>query len=267
MHAIWKGSISFGLVNIPIKMLSASQDRELKFVLLHKEDQSQIRYARICKLDGKEVPWKDIVKGYEYQPGEFVVLSQEDFDKVNLQKTKTLEIIHFVGEEEVDPIYFVKPYYLEPEKGAMKTYALLLQALIKSNKVGIAKYVIHNREHLGMVKPYGDMLVLVQLRYQDELIKPKELELPKNEKPSPKELQIALQLIDQHAANFNLKNYKDTYVDEIKDIIEKKAKGKKIHVKGKEPAPSKVQDIMSLLKASLKKPSKKTSKAPLKKTA
>lgn len=266
MHAIWKGSISFGLVNIPVKMFSASKENDLKFVMLHKKDLSQIRYARICKTDGQEVPWNEIVKGFEYQPGEYVVLSQEDFEKANLQKTKSIEIVDFVKETDIDPIYYVKPYLLEPDKGAGKTYNLLQEALLKSKKLGLAKYVLHNREHIAVIKPYKNMLILNELRYENELVNLKDVELPEG-KTSPKEMAIALKLIDQQTSTFKPKNYKDTYREEIKDIIEKKAKGKKIQPKGKEPQPSKVQDIMSLLKESLKQPSPKKKTPKARKTA
>ena len=136
MRALWKGSISFGLVNIPVKMYVASREREFKFVMLHKKDLSQIRYARICKTEDKEVPWEDIVKGYEYAPGEFVVLNDEDFKKANLTKSKTIEIIDFVKEDEIDTVYYSKPYFLEPEKNADKPYILLREALKKSKKSG-----------------------------------------------------------------------------------------------------------------------------------
>lgn len=254
-------------MNIPVKLYTATREHELKFVLLHKKDHSQIRYARICKAEGEEVPWADIVKGYEFEPGEFVVLDQEDFDKANLKKTKTLEIFDFIDEKAVDSIYYVKPYYIEPDKNAGKTYALLREALAESKKVGIAKYVLHNREHIAIIKPFENILILNQLRYQDELVKPKDIEVPK-EKVSAKELQMALQLIKQQTGTFKPKAYKDTYAEEIKEIIEQKAKGKRIRPKGQAPAPSKIQDIMSLLKASLKEAPPKKRKSPLaKKTA
>lgn len=263
MRALWKGSISFGLVNIPIRMYTATQEHELKFVLLHKKDHSQIRYARICKEEGKEVAWQEIVKGYEFQPGEFVVIDEEDFKKANLQKTKTIEIVNFSKEDEIDTIYYSKPYFLEPEKGAHNSYALLRDALKKSKKVGIAKFVIHNREHIAVIKPYENIIVLNELRYQSEIIHASELAkaLQKEKtKTSPKELDVALKLIDNLTSHFNPRRYKDTYVDEIKKIINQKAKGRKIHPKGEEPKPSKVQDIMSLLKASLDQHPKKTRK-------
>ncbi len=258
MRSLWKGSISFGLVNIPVKMYVATHEREYKFVMLHKKDLSQIRYARICKTEDKEVPWNEIVKGYEYEPGEYVVMNDEDFKKANLTKSKTIEILDFVKEEEIDTLYYSKPYFLEPEKNADKPYVLLREALKKSKKVGIAKFVIHNREHMAVIKPYENAIILNELRYSDEVILPKELNFPENEKVAPKELEVALKLVDQLTAHFNPKKYKDTYNEEIKEIIKQKAKGKKVHPKGKEPKPSKVQDIMSLLKASLEEQPKKS---------
>lgn len=258
MRALWKGSISFGLVNIPVKMYVASHEKEFKFVMLHKKDLSQIRYARICKTEDKEVPWEDIVKGYEYEPGEYVVLNDEDFKKANLTKSKSIEIIDFVKEEEIDTVYYSKPYFLEPEKNADRAYVLLREALKKSKKVGIAKFVIHNREHVAVIKPYEEAIILNELRYSDELVQAKDLAIPEEGKASSKELDIALKLIDHLTTSFKPEKYKDSYTDEIKEIIEQKAKGRKIHPKGKEAKPSKVQDIMSLLKASLAEPPKKS---------
>ena len=262
MHSLWKGSISFGLVNIPVKMYSASQEHEFKFVLLHKKDLSQIRYARICKLDQKEVPWNEIVKGYEYKKGEFIVFNEEDFEKVNLKKTQTLETVSFANEDEIDTVYYEKPYYLEPDKNAGKTYALLRDALSKSKKVGIAKYVIHNREHLAVIKSYGNAIIVNQLRYNEELVSPKNLEIPsKTEKSNAQEMEIALKLINHLTHHFKPEEYKDTYVGELKKMIEQKAKGKIIRPKGEKPAaPTKVHDIMSLLKASLEEEDKKTAR-------
>jgi DNA end-binding protein Ku len=258
MRALWKGSISFGLVNIPVKMYVASHEREFKFVMLHKKDLSQIRYAKICKNEDKEVPWEEIVKGYEYAPGEYVVMEDEDFKKANLSKSKAIEILDFVKEDEIDTVFYSKPYFLEPEKNADKAYVLLREALRKSKKVGIAKFVIHNREHIAVIKPYENAIILNELRYVDEVVQPKELNIPEKVKTPAKELDVAVKLIDHLTSSFNSKKYKDTYSKEIKEIINQKAKGRKIHPKGQEPKPSKVQDIMSLLKASLEEQPKKS---------
>lgn len=262
-RSIWKGSLSFGLVNIPIHMYTASQAKELSFVLLHKKDLSEIRYARICKNEEKEVPWNDIVKGYELEKGNFVVMKDEDFEKANLKKTKTIEIINFIDEDDIDTIYYVKPYYLEPDKNAEGAYSLLREALRKSKKVGLAKFVLRNREHLAVVKVHDNAIILNELRYENELIEAKDLSLPPVTKPNAKQLEVAIQLINQLTAPFEPQIYKDTFVEEMKKIIKQKAKGKPIHPKTDEPKSTKIHDIMSLLQASLeakKKPVKKPRK-------
>ena len=151
--------------------------------MLHKKDLSQIRFARICKTEDKEIPWEEIVKGYEYEPGEFVVLNDEDFKKANLTKSKSIEIIDFVKEDEIDTIFYSKPYFLEPEKNANKAYVLLREALKKSKKVGVAKFVIHNREHIAIIKPYENAIILNELRYSDEVLQPTELNIPEKKRP------------------------------------------------------------------------------------
>jgi DNA end-binding protein Ku len=258
MRSIWKGALSFGLVNIPVKLYTASRDKELQFTLLHKKDHSEIRYARMCKAEEKEVPWEEIVKGYEFQKGDFVVLDDEDFKKIDIQKTRTIEILNFVEQAEIDSVYYVKPYFLEPDKNAAHAYSLLCEALRKSKKVGIAKYVIRNREHLAVVKPKGNLLILNELRYQSELVKPVELEVPATKKTNGKELDIALKLIDQLTVPFKPEDYTDTYVNEVMEMIERKAKGRPIHPKAPPSKVTPLRDIMSLLQASLeKKPRKK----------
>ncbi len=256
MRSLWKGSLSFGLVNIPIRLYTGSREKELDFVMLHKTDMGPIRYARICKTEDKEVPWKDIVKGFEYKKGEYIVLTEEDFKKASLKKTETIEILSFVNEDEVDPVFYDKPYLLEPDKGGSKAYILLREALNKSGKVGVASYVMHNHERIGVIKPYKNALILNQLRYATEVVNPDNLEIPESSKIPSAEMDIALKLINQLTHKFQPEKYHDTYVDQLMDVIQKKAKGKKIVRKGEEkaPAPSKVHDIMSLLKASLDKP-------------
>ncbi len=250
---MWTGSLSFGLINIPVRLFSATQDHGISFDMLHKKDLSPIRYARICKADGKEVPYDDIVKGYEYQKGDYVVLVDEDFKRANIKKTKAIEMVAFTDEGEIDPIYYEKPYYLEPDKGADKAYVLLREALLKSKKVGLAKFVLHNREHIGVIKPYDHLLVLNQLRYENEIREYSDLHLPKKEEASSREISMAIKLIDQLTAHFKPEEFHDTYIEELKTIIEEKAKGKKPKAKGKEPKITKVKDIMSMLKQSLEK--------------
>jgi DNA end-binding protein Ku len=253
MRAIWSGSLSFGLVNIPVKLYSATGENRLNLDMLHKKDLSPIRYARICRADGKEVPWEDIVKGYEYRTGDYVVLTDEDFKKANVEKTKAIEIEQFTKESEIDTIYFEKPYYLEPEKGAEKAYALLRESLKKSKKIGIAKFVLRNRERLAAIKPSGNVLVLEQMRFREEIRDPKELNLPDNKKASNKEIDMALALIQQLTEVFAPNKFKDTYIDELKQVIAAKAKGKPVKAKGRELKPTEVSDIMAMLKKSLEK--------------
>ena len=262
MRSMWKGAISFGLVNIPVSMYTASQAKEISFVLLHKQDMSQIRYVRMCKSEDKEVPWKDIVKGYEVDSGDYVVMEDKDFEKANLKKTKTIEIVNFIDEDEIDTIYYVKPYYLEPGKHAEKAYGLLRDALKKSKKVGLARYVLRNKEHLAVIKFHDNMIVLNELRYETELMKAQDLNIPAAGKSNPKEMDMAIQLIDHLTVPFTPAKYKDTYIEEIKEIIKQKAKGKIIHPKTEKAEPSgKVHDIMTLLQASLdKKPTAKKKK-------
>ncbi len=259
MRSIWKGAISFGLVNIPVKMYTATKSKEISFVLLHKNDLSEIRYARICKTEEKEVPWKDIVKGYEYEKGGYIVLRDQDFDKIGVKKTKTIEILNFIDEDEIDSVYYVKPYFLEPDKQGEKAYALLRDALKKSKKVGLAKYVLRNHEHLAVIKFQDDMIILNELRYVEELITSKDLKIPAV-KTTAAEMNMAIALIDQLTAAFNPKKYKDTYTQDVKKLIKQKAKGKPLKPKTKEKPSPKVHDIMSLLQASLEEKKPKTTK-------
>jgi len=267
MRTLWTGAISFGLVNIPIRMYTATKDKELSFVLLHKKDLSEIRFARVCKVEEKEVPWSEIVKGYEYDKGDYVVMNDEDFESANLKKNKTIEIINFIHEDEIDTIYYVKPYFLEPDKNASIAYSLLREALKKSKKVGLAKFIFKNKEHLAVIKAHGDMIILNQLRYETELLNGKDLDLPKAiGKTEHKELDVALKLIDHLTVPFTPEKYKDTYTEVLKTIIKQKSKGKTVHPKTEEPKPTKVHDIMSLLKASLEKsPAEKKKKSAEKK--
>lgn len=262
LRSLWKGSISFGLVNIPVRMHVASHEHDLKFVMLHKKDHSQIRFARMCKAEEKEVPWEEIDKGYEYTPGEYVIVTNEDLNEINLNKSKTIEIMHFIDEKEIDTIYYTKPYFLEPDKNAGNAYQLLREAMKKSKKIGIAKFVLRNREHLAVIKPYEDAIVLNELRYDAELVKVKDLQLPDLSPVSSQELSIALKLIDHLTTPFRAKDYIDTYEKEVLEMIEEKAKGKKVHPIGQEKKPSKVHDIVALLKKSLEVDQKIEQKEP-----
>jgi DNA end-binding protein Ku len=251
MRAIWSGSIGFGLVNIPVKLYSASQPREgLDLDMLHKEDHSPIRYARICREDGEEIPYDDIVKGYEYKKGDYIVLTQEDFKKADVKETKTIEIKQFADEDEIDSRYYEKPYYLEPDKGGERAYALLRDALEKSGKIALAKYAMRARDNMAAVRPIGKALVLIQMRFPADLRDTGDLKFPQ-EKAKAAELDMALALIKQQDKPFIPEDWHDTYTEELEDVIKAKAKGHKPKAKGKEPQDTKVKDLMATLKASL----------------
>jgi DNA end-binding protein Ku len=253
-RAIWKGSISFGLVNIPIALYPATRREEFKFRLLRKSDLSPVNYKRVAEKDGKEVPWDQIVKGYEYEKGKYVILKDEDFQRVDLEATQTVDIQDFVEQEEIDPIFFYKPYYLEPQKGGDKAYALLRDALKDSGKVGIAKVVIKTREYLAGVKPEDGVLVLELMHFADELADPDKLHVPKKTEVGKREMNMAKSLIDSMSSKWNPEKYKDDYREALMEVIEEKveAGGKEIEEKPKKaPKPTKVIDLVSVLQKSL----------------
>jgi DNA end-binding protein Ku len=253
-RAIWKGSISFGLVNIPIALYPATRREEFKFRLLRKSDLSPVSYKRVAEKDGKEVPWDQIVKGYEYEKGKYVVLKDEDFERVDLEATQTVDIQDFVDQEEIDPIFFYKPYYLEPQKGGDKAYALLRDALKDSNKVGIAKVVIKTRQYLAGVKPEDGVLVLELMHFADELADPGKLHVPKKTEVGKREMNMAKSLIDSMSSKWNPEKYSDDYREALMEVIEEKVEtgGKEIEEKPKKARkPTKVIDLVSVLQKSL----------------
>src|SRR6266516_4023444 len=253
-RAIWKGSISFGLVNIPIALYPATRREELRFRLLRKSDLSPVNYKRVAEKDGKEVPWNQIVKGYEYEKGKYVVLKDEDFERVDLEATQTVDIQDFVNVDEIDPMYFYKPYYLEPQKGGDKAYALLRDALEDSKKVGIAKVVIKTRQYLAGVKPEDGVLVLELMHFADELADPGKLHVPKKVEVGKREMNMAKSLIDSMSSKWNPEKYHDDYREALMEVIEEKVEtgGKEIEEKPKKaPKPTKVIDLVSVLQKSL----------------
>ena len=254
MRAIWKGSISFGLVNIPIGLYPATRKEELRFRLLRKSDLSPVNYKRVAEKDGKEVPWDQIVKGYEYEKGKYVVLKEEDFERVDLEATQTVDIQDFVDLDEIDPMFFYKPYYLEPQKGGDKAYALLRDSLEDKKKVGIAKVVIKTRQYLAGVKPEDGALVLELMHFADELADTSKLHLPKKVEVGKREMNMATALIDGMSSKWNPEKYKDDYREALMEVIEEKveAGGKEIEEKPtKTPKPTKVIDLVNVLQQSL----------------
>ncbi|MBD5655316.1 MAG: Ku protein, partial [Candidatus Eremiobacteraeota bacterium] len=210
-HAIWTGAINFGLVTIPVKLQTAIRTNDLRFNFLHKSDEGRIQNVRRCSIDGEEVAYGDLVRGYEYEKGRYVILSDEDFDRVNPEATQSVDIVQFVDISEINPMYFDKPYYLEPEKRGRHAYALLREALKDTGKVGIAKVVIRSREHIAALKPNGDALILELMHFADEIVDQSTLELPAVEKPAENEMKVARMLIDTMTEAFEAEKFSDTY--------------------------------------------------------
>ncbi len=259
MRPIWSGFIAFGLVNIPVKLVSAVQSEDIDLDMLSKKYLAPIRYARIDTKTEKEVPWKEIVKGFQYAKGKYVIVEQEDFEKASPEKSKAIEIVQFVKQEEIDPILYEKPYYIIPAKGGEKPYRLLLKALEESGTIGIAEFMLRNRQHVCAVKAHNDILLLNQMRYQEEIKELPEIEAPAKEKISDKELGLAIKLVEQLTEKFNPAAFKDSYISELKKIIKAKAAGKQIRI-AEEPKKTTgaVKDLMEVLKQSLNTNTKKT---------
>jgi DNA end-binding protein Ku len=274
MRAIWKGAISFGLVNIPVGLYSATRPaNDIKFRLLRDSDHSPVKYKRVAEEDGKEVPWEHIVKGFEYQKGEFVVLTEKDFERVNIKSNQTVDIKEFVALDEIDPMFFDQPYFLAPEKGGDKAYVLLREALERSGKVGIAKVTIKTREHLAAVKPLDGALVLELMHFSEELADTNELNLPKNVDAGKKELSMAESLIEGMTDKWEPEKFKDEYREGLMKVIEEKIAtgGKELPAaRPKHAKSANVIDLVSVLQQSLEqtksaKKSAKTSKHSAKK--
>jgi DNA end-binding protein Ku len=271
MRAIWKGSISFGLVNIPVALQTASRVEELKFRLLRGRDLSPVNYKRVAQVDGKEVPWNEIVKGYEYEKDKFVVLKDEDFKRVDLEATDTIDLVDFVDVEQINPMYFYKPYYLEPQKGGAGAYELLRQVLFETKKVGIAKVIIKTRQHLAAVKANADLLILELMRFADELVPASAVKVPREKQPSARELTMAKTLVNQMTEPWDPKRYTDEYRSALMKLIDTKVAsgGKELPAKGrKTAAATNVIDLAAVLQRSLADAGKprKSRSAPARKT-
>ncbi|GEN67517.1 non-homologous end joining protein Ku [Chryseobacterium rhizosphaerae] len=252
MKAIWNGAIGFGLVNIPVKIYSATETSKLDLDMLDKSDFSNIRFKRVNENTGKEVKWENIVKGY-LMDDQYIVLDEEDYEAASPEKTKILSIDQFVKEGEVDSVYFETPYYLEPQKNGENAYRLLLKALEETKMVGIGTFVLRESETIGMIRPYHDnILVLNRLRFDQEIRSYSDLKIPALKAPKPAELKMAVSLIKQLSQDFDPAMYKDTYSADLMKIIKQKAKGKNIKAQKAQPAKEgKVIDLMAQLKASL----------------
>lgn len=258
MHSIWTGSISFGLINIPVKLFSAVQESTLDLDMLDSKDHSNIKFKRVNETSGKEVAYENIVKGYKLDSG-YVILDDEDFEAADAVKTKTIEIINFVDEAEIDSLYYEQPYYLEPDKSSMKAYALLRDALESSGKVGVTTFVLRNKEALAILKPYKKVIVLNRIRFAEEIREPADLKLPPLSKAKTKEMDMAHKLVNQLTEKFNIEKYKDTYTAKLLKRIHEKAKGKKITIPKMKVVHKQSDNLMDMLKASLR--TKKTKSA------
>ncbi len=249
---IWKGSIAFGLVSIPVELHTAVRDHRPKFRMLHAKDESPIRYERVCQRDGKSVAWEDLVKGYEYEKGRFVVLTKEDLKAVALNKDRAIDIVDFVKADQIDDRYFETPYYLAPQKGSHHAYALLRDALEESKRVGIARIIIREAQHLAAVEVIDSALVLTLLRYADELVDISQLEFPAREKVRKAELDMAKMLIEHLAAEWDPSKYTDEYRDNLMKLIKARIKGEKPKLPpAGAPPEGKVVDLMERLRQSL----------------
>lgn len=256
MKALWKGSVSFGLVNIPVKLYSGAVSHHIDLDMIRKKDHCAIQYVRVCKKDGKEVPWDDIAKGYKRENGDYVVLDKAEIASIRPDKSQTIDLFEFVMEDEVPAQYLEKPYLVEPEKSALKTYALLREALKKSGKAGLCKYVLRQTEHLGLLKVESDAILLIQMRFHEDLRDPKEVQTASRTAVSKKEVDVALSIIDQMTDKFEPEKYKDTYKQDLMKLIRKKARtpNKKIPVTAqrRKAKTAKPDDLLEQLKASLK---------------
>ena len=254
-RAIWSGSISFGLLNVPVKLYSAVSKQTIRFRELREGDGSRIRHRRVAEEDGEEVPYEKIVKGYEVSPDQYIVMTKDELEEIDPKRTRAIEIQDFVDLDEIDPIYFEHPYYLGPDKGAEKAYSLLAKAMRDERKVAIARFVLRNKEHLAAIRPMDDVLTLTTMRFADEVVSPDELdgvEPADGRKLEKRELEMAKELIDSLSGEFEADKYRDEYREELLGLIERKAQGKKVVTPAsEEPKPTKAPDLMAALEDSL----------------
>ncbi len=255
MATIWKGALSFGLVNIPVELRSAVRPDHISFRLLHKKDLSPVKYERVSQRTGEVIPWSEIVKGFEYEKGKYVVITDDDFRAAALESSKTIDILDFVQESEIDPRFFETPYYLVATKGGEKAYALLREAIRNAGAVGVGKIIMRQTQHLAGIKVVGDALVLEIMRFANELVPVDDFNFPDAELVRAQELKMAEQLVANLAQPFDPEKYTDDYRANLMKVIRAKMKGKKIAVKEEheEPGDSKVIDLMARLQASLEK--------------
>jgi DNA end-binding protein Ku len=247
---IWTGSIAFGLVNIPVKLFSAISPKEVHFHMLHDKDGARIKQKRVCSLDDEEVPYEHIVKGHEVDAGNYVTITREELDALDPKATRTIDIEDFVDLEQIDPIFYETSYYLVPDRSA-KAYALLLEAMKKTGKVGVARFVMRTKQYLCAVRPMENVLTLSTMLYADEVVPKENIEVEKLPSPAQKELAMAEQLIGSLTGKFQPEKYKDIYREKVLELLEKKAQGEQIQAAPAPQKPGKVIDLMDALKRSL----------------
>jgi DNA end-binding protein Ku len=262
MRSVWKGSISFGLVYIPVAVYPATREEKIAFKQLRKADLSPIRYKKVAEADEKEVPSEEIVKGYEYEKGKWVVLEDKDFEQVQIESTHAIEITDFIALDDVNPKYFYKPYFLEAQKGGEKGYALLHRALIETGKIGIAKVAIRSREYLAAVKPDGLFLMLELMHFAQEVLEPEDLKTPFGTELSAKEIEMAKALVDSLSNEWEPTKYEDRYQTAVREMIEAKVQNRPKTEKAKAPRSSgQVVDLLAVLQESLRENADKRKKS------
>ena len=251
-RALWKGSLTFGLVNIPVELHTAVRDSRPHFRMLHAKDKSPVKFERVCIRDGDPVAWEDLVKGFEYAKGRFVVMTKEDFQAAAVEKTRTVDIIDFVKSDEIDDRFFETPYYLVPAKGGERAYALLREAIRESGRIGIAKFILRDAQHLAAVEPIGQAIVLTIMRFADELVDSDQFEFPADKTVRKPELDMAKALVNSLAAAWDPAKYTDQYRENLLKIIQGKVKGKDVELApAAEPQQAEVVDLMERLRRSL----------------
>jgi DNA end-binding protein Ku len=277
-RAIWSGAISFGLVNIPVKLYSAVSRKTVRFHQLDQEDKQRIQQKRVNPRTGEEVPYENLVKGYEVGPDRYVVITPEELEALEPEKTRTIDIEDFVDLEQIDPIFYDHPYHLVPDTGAGKAYKLLLDAMNESGKVAIARVVLRSKEHLVAIRPRDGVLTMETMLFADEVVEPDKLDDAPTDgkaKTTKRELEMAQQLIDSLSGDFDPGKYRDEYRDRVLDLIERKAEGEEVVLEAPQEAPKQVPDLMAALEQSIadtkrqggaaKKKSKPRKRAPAKK--
>jgi DNA end-binding protein Ku len=268
-RSIWSGAISFGLVNVPVKVFTAVRKKDVRFHQLHEKDGARIQQKRVCSLDGEEVPYEEIAKGYEIGKGHYVMIDPDELDALDPEATHTIDIEDFVELDRIDPLFYDSSYYLVPDERGDKAYRLLLEAMQDANRVGIATVVMRSKQYLVAVRPLGNALVMSTMNFVDEVVPQDELEgLPTGRvKVSDRELKMAKQLIDSLAGEFDPEKYQDTYREQVLDLIEKKAEGQEIVAPAAPERPAPVIDLMAALEASLAAAKGEAPEKPAKKTA